>query len=172
MTQSNVESAGTAAPFLLWLANSQEPRSMSRKERGKHAIGFALAKCEVVAQKKVLCVPAVGRQPVLLHLSAEGMVYYNRKWYDTLRIEAVPNLEAVAKGRPLCPSLAEEPQSMRRLKDYVRLGGTHCLYCRENDLEGGPVDIDSGGASQEMNCLKCGRSWYDLYSLSGVIESE
>ena len=161
-----------SVPFLLWLGNSREPRSMSRKERGKRAIAFALVKCEVVAQKEVLCVPAVGRQPVLLHLSAEGMVYYNRKWYDTLRIEAVPDHEAVEKGRPLCPNLAKEPQSIRRLADYVRFGGTHCLYCRENDIEGGPVDIDGGCASQEMNCLKCGRYWHDLYSLSGVIESE
>jgi len=145
---------------------------MSRKERGKRAICFALAKCEVVAQKEVLCVPAVGRQPVLLHLSAEGMVYYNRKWYDTLRIEVVLNREAVAKARPLCQNLGKEPQSMRRLADYVRFGGTHCLYCRANDIEGGPVDIEGGCASQEMNCLKCGSSWHDVYSLSGAIESK
>jgi hypothetical protein len=55
---------------------------------------------------------------------------------------------------------------------YVASGGTRCLHCGHAQLEGGPVEVDGGGASQEVRCPGCGRGWLDLYTLTGVAEEE
>jgi len=43
------------------------------------------------------------------------------------------------------------------------------LFCGSPDIEGGSVDIDSGGASQRVSCSACGRYWFDLYELVGML---
>ena len=52
---------------------------------------------------------------------------------------------------------------------YVKKGGVECPFCGSNDIEGGEVAIDAGGATQEVSCLECGESWYDLYALTGYL---
>jgi hypothetical protein len=51
---------------------------------------------------------------------------------------------------------------------YLAHRGIRCLYCKSRAIEGGLVDIDSGGASQEVNCLDCERTWVDYYKLVDV----
>ena len=59
--------------------------------------------------------------------------------------------------------------SKRPLTDaeYVAKLGTCCPVCRGTDVEGGPVEIDGGSASQEIRCNTCGASWNDTYTLTG-----
>ncbi|HUU95945.1 MAG TPA: hypothetical protein VM487_09395 [Phycisphaerae bacterium] len=48
-------------------------------------------------------------------------------------------------------------------------GGLRCLFCSRPDIEGGSVDIDSGGTSQRVTCSACRRYWFDVYELVGVL---
>ena len=41
--------------------------------------------------------------------------------------------------------------------------------CESGDIEGESVEIDANGASQKTSCNCCGRSWTDLYTLTGVL---
>ncbi len=53
---------------------------------------------------------------------------------------------------------------------YVERGGTGCPWCgADAQTEGDSVEIDQG-ASQEMGCHECGRSWHDLYQLHGILD--
>jgi len=51
-------------------------------------------------------------------------------------------------------------------EEYVNSGGCCCPFCRSQDIEGGSVDVDAGGASQECWCKACDRSWVDSYVLA------
>jgi transposase-like protein len=52
--------------------------------------------------------------------------------------------------------------------EYVQTQGLRCPYCREHDVEGvGGVEIDAGGAIQEVRCTSCERNWIDRYHLMG-----
>jgi len=52
-------------------------------------------------------------------------------------------------------------------KRYVRFKGTRCPFCDSTDIVGQSVNIDGGGASQEVGCSACDREWIDLYQLVG-----
>lgn len=43
-----------------------------------------------------------------------------------------------------------------------------CLNCGSDDIEGDFVEVDGGGASQDITCLKCYSSWTDVYILTDV----
>lgn len=47
-----------------------------------------------------------------------------------------------------------------------------CPYCGSEDLEGGFVEIDFVGANQVMRCHSCQAKWYDVYTLTGIVEDE
>ena len=51
--------------------------------------------------------------------------------------------------------------------EYVATLGTCCPVCQSTNVEGGPVEIDGGFASQEIWCKTCGASWNDTYTLTG-----
>ncbi len=51
-------------------------------------------------------------------------------------------------------------------EQYVAAGGANCPGCDSGDgVEGGSVEIDAGGASQNCYCVECGAEWTDLYDL-------
>lgn len=54
-------------------------------------------------------------------------------------------------------------------KAYVEKGGTRCPFCGSENITGGGVNIDAGGATQEVGCDDCGAEWADCYTLSGII---
>lgn len=56
--------------------------------------------------------------------------------------------------------------------EYILHGGTHCPFCDSEDIEGGPVEVDAGCATQEIDCHTCGKSWNDQYKLVGYAEVE
>jgi len=53
--------------------------------------------------------------------------------------------------------------------EYIKNKGTKCPFCGSEDIEGDSFDVNEGKASQEMSCLDCEESWYDIYTLTGVI---
>jgi len=55
------------------------------------------------------------------------------------------------------------------VRRYVGRGGCRCIFCGSEDITGGNVDIDDGGAAQDVLCDNCGGQWMDVYVLSGVV---
>jgi hypothetical protein len=55
------------------------------------------------------------------------------------------------------------------VRRYVSSGGCKCLFCGDNSIEGGSVEVDSGGANQEITCARCGGIWTDVHDLVGVV---
>jgi hypothetical protein len=56
--------------------------------------------------------------------------------------------------------------------EYKSHNGMRCPNCGSMDLSGDVVNIDAGGASQEISCLDCGAGWHDAYKLTGYTDLE
>lgn len=56
--------------------------------------------------------------------------------------------------------------------EYAEQCGARCPWCLSTSIEGQSIDVDTGNASQEMNCLNCSRSWTDNYVLTGFVVDE
>lgn len=52
-------------------------------------------------------------------------------------------------------------------EEYARTGGVCCPVCGEHAIEGGPIEIDAGGAWQNITCTECESTWTDQYNLCG-----
>ena len=63
----------------------------------------------------------------------------------------------------------EEMTDRAREEMYISRCGVHCPVCDSDDIEGGPVEIDAGYASQEVMCNNCGADWVDGYTLTGYL---
>jgi len=57
-----------------------------------------------------------------------------------------------------------------QINNYLTRRGASCPACYSENIEGSSVEIDAGGASQEIYCLECGEEWTDVYSLVDVIQ--
>lgn len=53
-------------------------------------------------------------------------------------------------------------------KDYLKVSGNHCPYCRSHDICGDHVEVNDGGAWQEVVCMECERRWTDIYKLIDI----
>ena len=51
-------------------------------------------------------------------------------------------------------------------KEYINEGGTKCPECDSIDISGGIVEVDAGGAWQDVSCAECGATWQDIYTLT------
>lgn len=49
--------------------------------------------------------------------------------------------------------------------EYVACRGTKCPNCGSDQINGGSVDIEGGGCSQECWCSDCHARWWDAYQL-------
>ena len=54
--------------------------------------------------------------------------------------------------------------------EYKAKGGIVCPVCQSGDIEGSSVEIDAGGAWQNITCNECGSEWTDFYQLTGYSE--
>jgi hypothetical protein len=52
--------------------------------------------------------------------------------------------------------------------NYLATGAITCPFCGSPHIEGGSVDVDAGGASQEIGCSECNEEWIDVYTLTDV----
>jgi transcription elongation factor Elf1 len=62
-----------------------------------------------------------------------------------------------------------KPLTTTQKKKYLK-ADQHCPYCNNEDIEGGPIDIDYKTAWQKITCNKCSREWYDIYKLVDIEE--
>ena len=53
------------------------------------------------------------------------------------------------------------------VQEYLKEDGNRCPKCKSYDVEGGHVEMDSGGAWQNIHCSDCGARWIDIYHLVG-----
>jgi transposase-like protein len=59
------------------------------------------------------------------------------------------------------------------VKDYLDSKGVRCPFCKSDQIEGsGSISIEDYQAVQDVSCLKCKRTWTDVYTLSGVYVEE
>jgi len=58
---------------------------------------------------------------------------------------------------------------IEHLKNKYLKCSHRCLNCDSDNIEGGSVDVDAGGATQDISCNDCGSSWTDLYVLDTVV---
>jgi len=59
-----------------------------------------------------------------------------------------------------------KPQILSYLNNSSRCINPNCL---SGNIEGGSVEVDAGGATQDISCLDCDSTWTDLYKLDYVI---
>lgn len=58
------------------------------------------------------------------------------------------------------------PNRIEIVNKYLKKS-SQCPFC-DGEIEGQSVDVDEGGAFQEVSCIDCGRSWVDTYCLTGI----
>lgn len=55
-----------------------------------------------------------------------------------------------------------------RAKSYVENGGYACPFCDSADIVSGGLDADGHVALAEVECNGCGKTWKDVFTLTGV----
>jgi hypothetical protein len=60
----------------------------------------------------------------------------------------------------------------QREQAYIESESSRCLICFHQNIEGDAVIIEGGSAYQKMDCLDCGATWTDGYTLDRVIDPE
>ena len=57
-------------------------------------------------------------------------------------------------------------------KKYLKKTGVRCPYCNSGDLNtiGSLRSNKYGKATQDVQCLGCGKMWTDVYTLSDIEE--
>ena len=68
--------------------------------------------------------------------------------------------------KPVKNAPKEKPLTSRQ---YAKYGGQICPFCRGKNVEavGGIQPDDRDGATLEVECKDCGRTWKDNYRLVG-----
>lgn len=60
-----------------------------------------------------------------------------------------------------------EPLTDKQYVKKVKKDDCICPFCGSDNIEGAGVDVQKGGAQQEVTCQDCNASWYDDYVLTG-----
>lgn len=67
----------------------------------------------------------------------------------------------------------EAQESFDREREYIASGGSKCPFCKSTNIEGcGERDFDGDHAYNGCECLACGKTWDDVYSLTGINEDD
>jgi len=66
--------------------------------------------------------------------------------------------------------MSKIPQKLTKAQKnkYIMSGGNECPLCGSDDIEGGFVEIDNGGAWQPVSCNQCHAEWSDVYNMVDV----
>lgn len=51
---------------------------------------------------------------------------------------------------------------------YLSTCGVCCPVCQFDQIEGGPIEVDTGEAIQELTCGRCRSTWTDHYTLDRI----
>lgn len=57
-------------------------------------------------------------------------------------------------------------------KEYIANDGTKCPYCGSIHIQCEGHDIDGPTALFYTTCTDCGKTWTDIYTLTGIAEDE
>jgi transposase-like protein len=60
--------------------------------------------------------------------------------------------------------------SEEQVRKFIFSGGERCPECGQDQLEGGPFQVDGSRAFQELSCNHCDKAWESEYTLTGVNE--
>jgi hypothetical protein len=55
---------------------------------------------------------------------------------------------------------------------YIQGRSGGCPYCKSNNIEGDSYEMHGNCVSQPISCLDCERQWEDVYTLTGIDETE
>lgn len=47
-------------------------------------------------------------------------------------------------------------------------GNYHCPFCKDGNIEGGPIEVDGNAAWQDISCTDCKKQWRDEYTLTAI----
>lgn len=65
----------------------------------------------------------------------------------------------------------DDKEERQLVQEYLALPN-RCPICKSRDVEGDSLDADGKNAWQNVECLACGATWHDTYTLTGMeIES-
>lgn len=56
----------------------------------------------------------------------------------------------------------------KQVDEYLADGGNHCPLCGSRRISAGQSLWDGAKYSQLVTCKKCGREWWDLYTLTSI----
>lgn len=54
-------------------------------------------------------------------------------------------------------------------QQYLDKNGVKCLYCKSRNIKSGTITTDEDFIYQKVNCLTCGKTWLDVYTLTDVL---
>ena len=71
------------------------------------------------------------------------------------------------------PKITEDKFYPITSNEYRDIGGTCCPYCGSEDIEGtDSIQISGGIAWGSIICNSCGKTWNDIYTLTGYEPSK
>jgi hypothetical protein len=56
--------------------------------------------------------------------------------------------------------------------EYLKCGGVNCPFCKSTDLHCASPETDGSSTSVDVECMECGTTWVDIYTLSDVVSEE
>lgn len=59
-----------------------------------------------------------------------------------------------------------------QVREYLDHRGVQCPVCKSHDISGGFVEVDDGGAWQQITCVDCGFVWQDSYKLVAIADEQ
>jgi hypothetical protein len=60
-----------------------------------------------------------------------------------------------------------------QITEYLKHGGNGCPYCKSRNITADQIEIPDGTTTfQTVYCEACGKSWNDIYELTGIEEVE
>jgi len=66
-------------------------------------------------------------------------------------------------------------QITRQQRDtYLQDGGSRCPFCGSQSMKSEIVQYDrlQGVIEVEVECMKCKKDWFDLFTLSNILDSD
>ena len=57
----------------------------------------------------------------------------------------------------------------QQILDYLKKNGEYCLYCGHDEVEFNPPIDDKHKIKAKTKCLKCHKTWTDIYTVTDVI---
>lgn len=96
--------------------------------------------------------------PALQEAKPGATAYGMNVWWERFKIQ---------EGKP---GLSQSPrdQLIEEMEHSYINHPYNCPFCKTPEIQTESPEVGDGGISQEVRCLKCDRTWTDIYSLVGL----